>query len=653
MLPPKPLRLERDSAKRTRSFHTFLILLSTGFILQFLVATSCLGQNWSGILAPGRAIDWSNSGATIPTDRTQCGATIAAYNGTAATINAAISGCGSGHYVLLGPGTFNLTTGIVLASNVTLRGSGSNSTFLTFTTPNSCGGLSADVCVGGDTGNYPGGPHNTATWTATSYTQGQTHITLSSKTNITAGMSIIVLDQLDDATDPGTTYECQDANCAESGPTGSTRTNRAKQQIVLVTAFNEGGCGANCATISPGLYAPNWSASKTPGAWWGNSVIVGAGIENLSMDHSGSSGTSGVSFDNAYGCWEKGVRDLQTNRNHVWLYVASHITIRDTYFYGTKNGASESYGVEAFGSSDSLIENVIFQHVMAPMMLNGECSGCVYGYNYAIDDYIASATTWMSPGIWIHGFADMTLFEGNIVPAFIADTFHGSHSFLTLYRNRLQGFDENKPTSDGQTIPVQPTSHSRYFNVVGNVLGWGTHHTQYRDLAPSGTNANLSIYTMGWGASNGTNSLTPDENVVATIMRWGNYDTVNNAVLECTAASTPIAACTANERGNTATGYPALASPSATFPKSFYLRAEPSWWGPITWPAIGPDVTGGNIANVGGHAYLTPAANCYLNVMGGSTDGSAGILPFDPTSCYGLASGGSLVPPSGLTAVVQ
>lgn len=88
-----------------------------------------------------------------------------------------------------------------------------------------------------------------------------------------------------------------------------------------------------------------------------------------------------------------------------------------------------------------------------------------------------------------------------------------------------------------------------------------------------------------------------------------------------------------NPYGNTVPSSP------PKLPPSFYLTAKPSWWvlpsgTTATFPGIGPDVTGGNIPNVGGHAYLRPAANCYLNVMGGTTDGSSGVLTFDPSSCY-------------------
>ena len=39
---------------------------------------------------------------------------------------------------------------------------------------------------------------------------------------------------------------------------------------------------------------------------------------------------------------------------------------------------------------------------------------------------------------------------------------------------------------------------------------------------------------------------------------------------------------------------------------------------------------------MGGHAYLNPAANCYLNVLGGQANGSSGgPLNFNAATCYG------------------
>jgi len=60
----------------------------------------------------------------------------------------------------------------------------------------------------------------------------------------------------------------------------------------------------------------------------------------------------GVYFYNAYNCWVKNVRSLNSNRNHVWFYQSAHVTARDSYFYGTANAASQSYGAEQFMGAD-------------------------------------------------------------------------------------------------------------------------------------------------------------------------------------------------------------------------------------------------------------------------------------------------------------
>jgi len=68
-------------------------------------------------------------------------------------------------------------------------------------------------------------------------------------------------------------------------------------------------------------------------------------------------------------------------------------------------------------------------------------------------------------------------------------------------------------------------------------------------------------------------------------------------------------------------------------PPSFYLSAEPAWFGNVPWPAIGPDVTGG-LSDAFGYAYAIPAEVCYEQVMGG-TDGTGSPLPFNADRCYG------------------
>lgn len=575
----------------------------------------------SSPIAASRSIDWSstNPGVVggIPTRSTIC-ATLSS-GATAASINSAIASCPSGEVVYLNPGSYSLSAGIDFGghSNVTLRGAGPTSTIISFTSDGaSCNGLDADVCVAGSN-NYQGSPQNTANWSA-GYAKGTTSITLSSVTNLHVGTNILILDQADDGADNGSVFVCAVQNtCSTEGPAGGGRSGRAQEQLVQVTSVS--GSGPYTVGITPGLYFSNWVSTKSPGAWWGTTTVSGDGIEDLSLNDSASASASGISFYGAYNCWVKNVTSIYSNRNHIWMLETVHVTVRDSYFYGTKNSSSQSYGVEMYMAGDNLVENNIFQHVTAPLVWNGSAAGNVAGYNFTTDCYVAG-TNWMSFSAWLHGASDqMDLFEGNQFNGFTGDPIHGTHDFETLFRNRLIGWETTKTD---QTQAINESNFSRYFNLVGNVLGDPGYHTQYADLSPSGTNPQLSIYVLGWANTNGRTfgAYGPDSMVYTTLLRWGNYDVVNGAVQWNTA-----------EVPSGIAGYPNPIPPNHNLPVSLFLSARPSWWvtpyGTPPWPPIGPDVSGGT--GPGGHSYDIPAALCFEN-----TSSSGGILNFNASNCY-------------------
>jgi hypothetical protein len=591
-----------------------------------------LAQLWTGVIDPSRATDWSSTGifGGLP-DRTTLCSTLSP-GVTAAQINSAIASCPSGQVVFLNAGTYNLSAGIDFAnhSNVTLRGAGPDQTILVFSNNVNCQGQGADVCVRQDEVNWPGGPSNTANWTS-GYAKGTTQIVLDNVANIKPGNTILVLDQLNDSSDAGTIFVCETGGvCAQEGPAAGERAQRAQQQLVLATAVS-----GNTVTISPGIYMPNWRTSQSPGAWWGNSLVVNVGIENMTLDHTNSpdTPTGGIMFFNAYNCWVKNVKSLNAGRNHVWLYVSSHVAIRNSYFYGTKNALSQSYGIELYQGSDNLIENNIFQHITSPMMVNGSASGTVFGHNFATDDFYSGSANWMMGSNWLHGAgSDMILMEGNEGAGFIADNIHGTHHFVTTFRNQFIGWETGKTA---QTTPIHIYQGSRYMNVIGNVLGKQGYHTQYQDLTPSGVNSDASIFTLGWAGNEGSNGCCPNDPKVATsLMRWGNFDVVN-AAAQWNSAEVP-------------SGLSQYANPvpaSHTLPASFYLSAKPSWWGTMPWPDIGPDVSGGSDST--GHVFANPAQACFNST---SKDAN-GILIFNANNCY--PPGTRPLPPPNVRAVVQ
>ena len=287
-------------------------------------------QEWSGIIAPQRAMDWSGAGVSggIPNRTIIC--TTLNAGATAAQINTAIAGCPTGQVVKLGPGTFALATGLVMKSNVTLRGAGADQTRLSIQGTDGCLGLRASVCVAG-TGTWYGGALTPTNWTA-GYAKGATQITVASTSGFAVG-TILVLDQLDDTSDTGQTIisDLMPTFSREGGAPG--RPNRAQQEYFQIVAIN-----GNVLTLTPGLRMPNWRSARSPQAFTYGGNIFKAGIENLSIDHgpaaAGTTG-SGIAFHNATDCWIKGVRSLNGPRNHVWLRQAFRAEVRQRRADGT------------------------------------------------------------------------------------------------------------------------------------------------------------------------------------------------------------------------------------------------------------------------------------------------------------------------------
>jgi hypothetical protein len=231
---------------------------------------------------------------------------------------------------------------------------------------------------------------------------------------------------------------------------------------------------------------------------------------------------------------------------------------------------------------------------------------------------------------------------------------------------------------------VQIYASSRFFNIVGNVLGETNVQNNYACTATGSSGCsqgNTSIYTVGYtgnggsvnssvtgfssdcGSSSGKNDY--DKCTTTGLLRWGNYDTVNGSD-QFNTSEVP-----------TGLSQFATAVPSGhSLPASFYLSGKPSWWQSEPWPSAGPDVSGGNlgicsggkysgaiatnssqciggtlVADVAGQAGSIPAMDCYLNAMSGPPDGSGGALVFNANNCYNTSPPPQA--PTGLTVTVH
>lgn len=622
---------------------------------------------------------------------------------TAAQINAAIASAPANSYVALGSGVFNISGCLSWAghSNVVLRGNGPTNTILKFS-GSGCGGYSGNTMIqmqaasntyDQSSANMPGGSNSlTITGTAGTaiggptgaglYPQGATQITVSGVGSDAPQVgTILMIDQADDTTLAPGWLQCAANNagsaCSENGNNNGRLVggvNYEQVQAVRIT-----GISGSTYTISPGLYANNMRTSQHPGAWWNfnSGLCKQCGIENLTLDFFATSGiVSGMNIYDCYQCWLKNIRFFWGGgRNDIYLVQSSQVIIRDSYFFQTAGSSSGGgYVTDIVETSDSLIENNIYDQVDNPLIFeNG--SGIIVAYNYSRNNIFTNAN-WVIDVLPSHDSGSMmNLYEGNNFTQISQDTQHGPSPVITYFRNKIAG---NQPVPQNKTTfttPIEIQANQRGINFLGNVLGISTcaggtynglpadRNSQCTGGALSGpswqasyenspvagtTSCPNAIYMLGWptsGCASSAGNLQSDTGTVTTMMRWGNYDTVNKAVQWNANEASPAA--TNFLSANFSSSY--FSSLAHTLPASFYYTGKPAWWsGPFgtpPFPPIGPDVTTGDLGGVGGHAYANLARLCYENTAQDATNYSGkALIKFDANNCYG-SSGTSSTPP--------
>jgi hypothetical protein len=633
-----------------RRSHLFLFPLIS---ILFLSAFS-YGQAWSGILAPGRAIDWSNAGIPggIPSGSwTQCGSAIAS-GASASTINSALASCPANHYVLLGPGNFS---GTIYANknNVVLRGSGPTQTTLTGT-----------ILMGNGSsgqGSTPGGMGSTSLNTLA---QGSTVLTVGSTTGMSAGQIVAVYEANPSYVNPAGNEGNENATwCPSPSLNFFGCSTRSQAEMVQITNVNSG----TQITISPGL-SKTYSAGSTPAVvYWSTSGVYSyGGVENMKVN--ANKNNFAVSFVFCNFCWAKNLAVINIARAGMYSFFGFRDELRDSYISASNTtGAPTEYGVEIDRSSLTKLENNIFFGVTTPLVMESE-NATVVGYNYTLN----TATDNVYPTLDEHrAHAWMNLLEGNVTSKIQLDNVWGSGSHDTTFRTYARGTDPNK---HNYRTAIDLDAYHRFNNIVANVLGDPTVSTHYECDQANQTGVDLNIYDLG--GYNGCGTTPYDTTTESSLMRWGNWDAITyiangstNGVRYCTGSGAGNAACTGSETASADPTFPGLSSPSSTFPASFYNGATTAhsscgtglsfWKNPNNgfcpqYPPIGPDVacTTNCISNTATHAAMIPAQLCYSNA---AKDNNGFLTSFDANACYANdpASTSNVVPPTGLSASVQ
>ena len=646
-----------------------LLLLS--IIFGLMVPSVSHAQAWSGILNPARAIDWSTAGVPggIPYRSTICAtsacasATSGGANATVAQLNAALASCPSGDVVLLAAGIYNINGTLSVPSNCTLRGAGTLQTIL-----NATGRSGAVIQMGN--GGVPYSPGATSTTITSGATAGSSSIVVSSASGISAG-TYLAISELNDPTYVTITTPSGVCNWCDGSSDGGAR---ARGQIVEVS-----GVSGTTIRFSPPLYT-NYGVAAGTGPALATYFHAGAkyaGVESLQIYANGTGYAQTFNLGGCAYCWIKGVFDNYTDGDHVDVYWGYHDEIRDNYFsnaYIHSPGTADSDVSLLDKTSGTLIENNILERLHVGIMVSWGAAGNVIAYNYSYGNFDANGLMAILASIGMHGaHPQFNLFEGNVANNITMDSFWGSGSNNTIFRNQLRATDTlAAPLSAGRNVvnwsSTQLASQQMFgitnafthtnANSVGNVLG----------SADAVTAASSGRYNSG--AAPFTSTVIPPATRNYEYWFYGTsvgYDTggdTSGSIVSSfpggpsNAAGYWVGKASGSifEHGNFDIASKSVIWHSGTtqaLPASFYRTSKPSWFGSTPWPAMGPDVTGGTVDSsvLDGHVYAIPAEVCYDSL---SRD-DKGIKLFDPNVCYAGSTSSTEppAPPTGITITVN
>jgi len=546
--------------KRTKSAVKYTI--SSLALLLALAGFTSMAQATFTIPA-NRTISWAgNAGVKgdIPVRSTIYTTLKPSGGDDTAAIKAAISNCPADQVVKLAAGTFNISSPIVVKSNVTLRGEGMGKTII-----KGKSGMSGSSVVG--IGARP--TMGSGISVSGGLSKGSTTITTSTAHGWTPG-TIILIDQLNNAKDdPPVSNIGNNGTCSWCGRLSGTRALGQTVKVVSVPS-------ATTATLEIPLY---WSydPALSPQAVKLSGMTVNAGIENLTVDNSLSGGTAQKSSGTVLmlgtsNCWVLNTEAIGSYEAILLMnYGAYRNTIRGNKLHegfpttaGDGSGSfatSRAYGINSqLYSSANLIENNQIYHLSTGLITAGPFSGNVFAYNYITELYL-NALNFNPYAISFHGgHAYMNLIEGNYIDSRVASDFvWGTKSHNSFFRNKIA----LAPNRTGGAWNVDLQSSSRYYNVVGNVLGRNTESLYTLEGLDAKTSA---IYRFGYNSDGDGAASGNDVGVGNSVLLHGNWDTYTNGAVWNRTDDRVLA-------------------------QSLYLTSKPAWWNGLQWPCIGPDVS--------------------------------------------------------------
>lgn len=547
-------------------------------------AAGSAGSGGGGMGIPeDRLMDWSVAGIPggIPSTTTVC-ATVT----SASELQDAIDSCAGG-VVYVPEGVYDLTGTIVNASHhgVVVRGDGPGKTIFNATTGSAFSFGSAD---------WP--PPEVSIPIVAGATKNSSTITVdtTSETGEHGAFQVGGLIKIGAGQNPPFVH-----NIGVSGY------DEAMSMTFRVTSLTD-----DTVTFEPPLPF-DFSPYEPMAAIYAIAPLTGVGLEDFTIDLQGVA-SPGIEYAQMWGSWISNVEITSSAGKVLTLYAVLASEIRHCHLHDSVVAGPNTEGLDFYRDSAwNLVEDNIVYDAGGIVIgdWQGGNVGNVIAYNFA---YAADSGNPDVAGYDIdvnHGSNNaFNLLEGNIAGGVISDGYFGSTSHDTLFRNWLTA---THPTAANNLAAVKLKHFSDYFNVIGNVLGSSAFPTSgnvdgnghafggfYDAPETSGYDNGWStgvqvIYEMGFPNMGNTgytgtipasdpidygsqgDSLTDaqalDLNVAATILRHGNYDYFNQAVV----------------------WDPAI--PQQSLPDSLFRTGKPAFFGSLAWPPFHPSAPPGGV----------------------------------------------------------
>ena len=431
-----------------------LLLLSISFLL-----IAHLG--FSQVVPVKRTADWSKSGLTDSLSYSQhsinltsskldtSGKTDVQPEIQAAMDSIAISGGGT---VNLPPGTFRMESYLNFPSDVRLKGSTSDSTFLQF--------------HGNSSGINMHGNNTSKTFTLNAgYTKGSDSLILDSTNHLNPGDFVEILQN-------NGSWDTQEAPWAINVTGLISRIEKIENQKIFLS--NNLSMDLD-SSLNPRLKIIN--------------PIQNAALECLhieKIDSIDDATAHNISLAYAWNCRIKGVESAKSAGAHIRVSQSAHNNFYGNYLhdsYQYDGGGTRGYGLMfTHHANYNKAENNIFEHLRHAIMTKAGANSNVIAYNYSKDVYRTENPQDASGDISLHGhYSFANLFESNIVQNIFIDHYWGpSGPYNTLFRNRAEDYgivmtNGNPNTTNKQNFVGNEVSLNMYSQYILS----GSNHFEY------------------------------------------------------------------------------------------------------------------------------------------------------------------------------